>query len=278
MKIGFVRSRKPYSSYDDFWKLVALSGFDQALADQADLAESGRLWIWPTMNMEFLGRVLVAGKRRRARVAWWYLERPDANLPEGADPRSAWKATVAEALEAVDAVWVSDRELAKLEPGTVYAALGSHPGLAEVSRLPARYDVAFMGQRTPRRAAAIAAIEARGLSVTPECSGFDRASAFASSKIALVVDRTERMHVVTPLRWAVAAAYGLAILQEELPDPWPLESGRSIAMAPLSGIPQAAVELAAGAGWIALGRAAWQVLCKDLTFSEGVREAARSAP
>ncbi len=278
MKIGFVRSRKPYSSYDDFWKLVALSGFDQALADEADLAESGRLWVWPTMNMEFLGRVLVAGRRRKARVAWWYLERPDANLPEGADPRSAWKATVAEAIESVDAVWVSDRELARLAPVAVYATLGSHPGLAEVARLPARYDVAFMGQRTPRRAAVIEAIEARSLSVTPDCYGLERARALASSKIALVVDRTERMRVVAPLRWAVAAAYGLAILQEELPDPWPLESGSSIAMAPLSGIPQAAVELSAGAASIALGRAAWQVLCKDLTFREGVLQAARSAP
>lgn len=276
VKVGFVRSRKPYRSYDDFWRLVALSGFDQAWADLADLGESGRLWVWPTMNMEFMGRVLAAGRRRKARVAWWYLERPDANLPEGADPVSAWKAAVAEALEAVDAVWVSDRSLAQLEPLAVYAALGSDPGLAEVARLPARYDIAFMGQRTPRRAAAIAAIEARGLSVTPDCHGLARASALASSKISLVVDRTERMRVVAPLRWAVTAAYGLAILQEELPDPWPLAPGRSIAMAPLSGIPEAAVELAAGTGWSGLGREAWQVLCRDLTFREGVLQAARA--
>lgn len=275
MKIGFVRSRKPYSSYEDFWKLVGLCGFETAWADEADLAESGRLWVWPTMNMEFLGRILTAGKRRKAKVAWWYLERPDAQIQPIGDPILAFRGAVAEALRSLDAVWVSDRALAKLAPGSRYAAFGSHHGLAEVARLTIRYDIAFFGQRTPRRAAAIAAIEARGLSVTPECSGFDRASALASSKIALVVGRVDGMPVLTPLRWAVAAAYSLAILQEDLPDPWPLVAGVSVRMSPLDAIPLAATELAGGDAWIRFGRAARDALCRETTFKDGVERAAR---
>ena len=274
MKIGFVRSRKPYVSYDDFWKLVELSRFEWAWADMADLGENDRLWVWPTMNMEFLGRVLSAGRRRRARVAWWYLERPDANIPEGADPRSAFKAAVSEALETVDAVWVSDRSLAILEPRTIHAVLGSHPGLRGVEDLPKRWDIAFFGQRTPRRIGALAALGASGLSITPDSRGLEKDRALASSRISLVIDRTGGLPVVAPLRWAVAAAYGLGILQEELPDAYPMAAGVSIAMAPLGDLPRMACELLATERFLALGQAAHDLLCRDFTFRPAVERAA----
>jgi len=277
-KIGFVRSRKPYPSYDDFWKLVELSAFEWAWADVADLAESSRLWVWPTMNMEFLGRVLTQGKSRKARVAWWYLERPDANLPEGADAVSAFKAAVDQGLESVDAVWVSDRALARISPNAVLAPFGSHEGLRELPPLEARYDVFFVGQRTPRRRAVIEAIEAKGLSVSPDSSGFERETALASSKISLVVGRTGRMQVVTPLRWALAAAYDLPILQEDLPDPWPLSLGTSIAMAPVAGLPEAAFGLAWSESRWDLARAAHDLLLREITFRVGVERAASQTP
>jgi hypothetical protein len=135
-----------------------------------------------------------------------------------------------------------------------------------------------MGQRTPRRKAVIEAIEAKGLSVTPESSGFDRQTALASSKISLVVGRTARMQVVTPLRWAVAAAYDLPILQEDLPDPWPLSLGVSIAMAPLAGLPEAAFGLAWSESRWDLARAAHDLLLRDITFRAGVERADRETP
>lgn len=276
LKIGFVRSRKPYTSYADFWTLVERSGFEIAWADQADLSEKGWLWIWPTMNMEFLGRVLVAGARRAAKVAWWYLERPDANLGPDADPKSAFRAMVGEALDAVDAVWVSDRSLHAVDPRTVFAALGGHPALRLEPDLPKRWDVAFMGQRTPRRVEVIAAMEKRGLAVTPDGYGLERARALASSRLSLVVDRTGGMPVANPIRWALAAAYGLGILQEDHPDPHPLVPGYSVAQAPVAALPQLACELVASGAWKTLGEKAAQVLLVEHPFRVGVERAAEA--
>jgi hypothetical protein len=271
-EVRFVRSRKPYRSYDDFWKLVELSGFSWAWADLADLA-SDVLWVWPTMNMEFLGRV-IATPKRRSQIAWWYLERPDANLADGADVKSAFRASVDQALEIVDAVWVSDRSLAALHPGLTYAVFGSHPGLREAEDLPKTYDVAFMGQRTHRRAVVIADLHASGLAVTPDAHGLERARLLASSRLMLSVDRTGGMALTNPIRYALAAAYGLGILQETHPDPHPLAMGRSIAMAGLGGLASLACELVASGRALELGSEAARLLCQDLTFRKGVLGAA----
>src|SRR3990170_83449 len=158
----FVRSTNDYSSYADFWRLVELSGFPMVRSNQADLGIQSACYVWVEMDPDSLEHLIRLERTRASRVVWWYLERPDANPRPGIPPEEMFRQAVGEVLSWVDQVWVSDRGLQRIEPETVFAVLGSHPGLAEPAPSEERWDAVHVGQRTPRRATAIERLRTLG--------------------------------------------------------------------------------------------------------------------
>jgi hypothetical protein len=272
----FVRSSYRYPSYTDFWRLVELSGFRTIEKNDVDLSQD-TLYIWPEMNGDFMMCLQDRPKsNRRARTVFWNLERPDTRASKTIDAKTWWQAGLDETFELVDVVWVSDRTILDMDPRPTWVCFGGHPGLLESPKALETsgpfYDVAHLGERTPRRESVIQELERRGISVSPNAWGDERARILSNSKLMLGIERLEGAHISAPLRWAVAAAYKLPIVQELHPDPAPLISGESVLMAPIDGLADL-VEASLKQDLKPIGVAAWEAFCGEYTFRGQVEEA-----
>ncbi len=278
----FVRSSRRYSSYTDFWRLVELSGFPIVESSQVHFDED-ILYIWAELDVEFMVLVNDQPKeRRRARTAFWHIEPVDRRASDRKDAAAWWKASLDQTLKLVDVVWVSDMGILAMDPRATWVCFGGHKGLREkASGSGPAYDVAHLGQRTPRREKVISELERRDITVSPSPWGAERIQILSSSKLMLDVQRLEGIPLVTPIRWVTAAAYELPLVREELPDPLPLVAGESILMAPIDKLADR-VEEALGMDLLPIGRAAWKIFCQTHTFRNSVELAhaslARSTP
>lgn len=271
----FVRSSYRYPSYTDFWRLVELSGFQIVEKPGVDL-DRDALYIWPEMNGDFMGCLQARPKTdRRAKTVFWNLERPDARASETMDAEAWWRHGLDEIYELVDWLWVSDRNILTMDPRSTWACFGGHPGLRELA--PASgpvYDVAHLGERTPRRSQVIRELEDRGITVSPNAWGPERARILSTSKLMLGIERLGGAHISMPLRWAVAAAYRLPIIQEEHPAPDPLVSGESVIMAPIDQLADL-VQEALKRDLKPIGLAGWKAFCENYRFRDQVEETIR---
>ncbi len=271
--IVFVRSTRNYSSYTDFWRLVELSGFP--IVDQSQVHfESDRLYVWVEMDVDFMVPVSDHPKStRRARTAFWHIEPVDRRASATTDAATWWKRSLDQTLLLVDDVWVSDMGIFRMDPRSRWVCFGGHPGLREnVANTGPRYDVAHIGQVTPRREKVITELELRGISVSPGPRGESRIWILSSSKLMLDVQRLEGVPLVTPIRWVTAAAYKLPLVREELPDPSPLVKDESILMAPYDKLADR-VEEALYQDLTPIGHAAWKAFCETNTFRSCVEDA-----
>lgn len=225
----FVRTRHKYESYTDFWKLVELSGFETCYVDQIDLARP-KIFVVTPLNGEV--RPHLTNCRRihqgiqSCRIIWWNLERPDS------DRRSlslqAYRDSNSEVLNYVSTIWVSDRYLASLDPRTVHVVLGSHLALAEGSRQSPRYDLAHMSYVNWRRALILDRL--KDFRIAPNSGGRERDTTLASTPVMLNIHQTSAP-ICEPLRFALSAPYGMALVSEECLDPYPLIPGVDVVMA-----------------------------------------------
>lgn len=273
----FVRSTQRYQSYMDFWRLVELSGFPIVAPQDVDFTRDD-LYIWAEMNHEFLVPLEDTPKGdRTAKVAFWNLERPDVRASATMSAADWWHAGLDKVYELVDALWVSDKTILAMDTRATWVAFGGHPELAEAPRArEASYDVAFLGQRTARRVRVLEELERRGLTVSPNAWGIERARILASSRVMLGIDRLDGAHVAAPLRWALAAAYELPIIQEEHPDPAPLVDAESVRMAPLDGLTDLVEDVLHRPALLDyLGAKGYDVFCKDFLFREQVVRATK---
>lgn len=274
----FVRSRIEYASYTDFWRLVELSGYRTVSAWDVDFAWDGT-YIWPVLDAFLMRPSGESAPKRRARFVFWNLERPDAHLPEHGprDPKEILRAGVTELLQWVDAVWVSDRGLHAMDDRTIYAVLGGHTGLRSRDRLPGdpSIHVLHLGQKTARRREILSRIRERGHRVMSESLwGHDRSFALADSRLLLSIDRVDGLHVAAPLRYALAAAWGLPILSEAVPDLHPLVPGDSILMAGYPDLADAVERaLSEPKRLEEIAHKAYHTYGVEWTFRRGVREA-----
>ena len=277
----FVRSGLEYESYTDFWDLVRLSGYRTVPANEVNFGWGGT-YVWPILDVGLLGQVLEPSFRdRRARLVFWYLERPDAHLPDRvpSDPGQVLRDGVTELLQWVDAVWVSDRTLQAMDTRTIYAVLGGHPGLRDApldSHRPK--SVLHLGQETPRRKQILAEIgrTTGHLPTSGSLWGMERSHALGCSRLLLSIDRVEGLHVTAPLRYALAAAWRVPILSETVPDPYPLVQGESLHMAGYAHLATAAGSLLAEPELLArTAESAYRTYCLEWTFRRGVGEALR---
>lgn len=272
----FVRSTATYPAYTDFWSLVNLSGFRSVPAAELELHRDG-LYIWPTMDMEFIARLSAQPRGARvSRVIFWNIERPDEK--PGVDAVELFRRGMTEILEWADAIWVSDRGLCSKDDRMIQAVLGGHAGLREAPPAEPFFDVAHLGTPTPRREEILERLRKRGLRVGWNAWGAERAKILASARILLGVDRVEGMHIQSPLRWALGAAYGIPILNEQVPDPYPLEAGKSVILAPYEDLAETVVAALLEPETPEIGRLGRAALCEKWTFRIGVEDAISRTP
>lgn len=206
MSVTFVKTRHHYDPYDDLFKLAALSGYPIIYIDEMDIHDASQVYIITPKNGEW-GDWSTA----TARIIWWQLEWEFT--PEPLPPGVSEKWTP-------DA-WHSRRIDAKFVP------VGSHPGL-NPNGTPRTYDhdLVFFGYEQPgRRANILDQLRREGVKFASNGWGATRHKALTSSRACLHIHQFDNIPTISPLRWAVAAAYGLPIISETVADRSPLGLG-----------------------------------------------------
>lgn len=220
--ITFVRTRYNYDSYTDFWRLVELSGFPFCYTDEVNLY-SDKLYILSPMNGEWRPYVDAntgADRKFTSTVLLWNLERP-------CEADKTYSKYTNDNLSLVeygyfDDILVSDT-LLSAHCNFAYIPLGSHQDLGVISKPEdRRYDLIHLSCYSNYRG--IMFIDPShpksrlyGLSVAPNGWGEARHNNLMSSKFMLNVHQ-EGYHIVEPLRFALAAAYGLPVISEPIND------------------------------------------------------------
>lgn len=263
--IVFARTRHKYDSYSDFWKLVKFAGFKTELIDDIDLTKQNYI-ITTMLNSEW--EVMIrrhAGKRRRAHVVLWNLERP-----------VGWAKTIGNYAEMCwdlihkrwfDEVWVSDRQLAA-ETELRFVPLGSHPGLGEPG-LDKKYAFAHISCIVPRRQAVYSQFEQEVIAP----NGWDSARHISLQQSFFALNIHQDQHpFCEPLRFALFAAYGLPVLSERILDPFPI-GGQTMEFNNYRGIGAKLRQMLQNdyQRWFEMGQRLQQLLCVDYEFEKVVK-------
>lgn len=274
-EIVFAKTRHDYGSYQDFWKLVELSGFKTCYVDEIDLA-SALIYITTPCNGELAPAIDAAkarlnGASKSARIALWQLERPDENLPPGP---TVLETRNEQLLKMVDEIWVSDRHFASLDPKYSYVTLASHPSLRLGGPEPIRYDLCHMSARFPRRQPILDKIfsDWKGR-IGPIGWGAERAKTINSSRAMINVHKTPAP-IGEPLRFALAAAFRIPLITETLSDPWPMVDGVHFISSGANTLRQKVRESLARKDLREFGERLYALLCVEKTFGSCVLEAA----
>lgn len=272
-KIFFARTRHEYPSYADFWTLVEIAGFKICYVDQIQL-ERQAVYITTPWNGEtapaLSAAVLVAGRRAAAKVIWWNLERPDV-----APPRT-FAQVLDEVAPLVHEIWVSDGAYASWDARLRLVTLGSHPALGSPAADRPLYDIAHLSYLWGRRENMIGSLERAGLRIAPGAWTADaKAATLSASRLMLSLHQyPQPPRVIAPIRCAVAAAYRLPFVTEELDSaPTPLTAKDYVSVTPATVVEQVVGLLREPER---LDELSWQLfrkLCIEHPFDACVRQA-----
>lgn len=272
MEVVFLKTRWEYQSYTDFWELVRLGGFEVRYLDEL---EPGReaVYVFSPKQGE-LESVLPRLKGEHAcKVAWWCLERPDAD----------GSITESKAIPAgLDVVWLSDAWLARRHTfygwGPVrWVPVGSNESLGTPGNGEYLYDWADLSYATGRRQEIYRQLKGQSLG---NCWGEERDRGLKGTRLMVNVHQDD-WSVLEPLRFALAAAYGLPILSERIDDPAPYREGYDFVQAGYLELPGRINAILDGKRengrsdfWRMMGLRARERMCGDFEFGRCVKEAA----
>lgn len=224
MRTIFVKTRWYYQSYTDFWKLVELSDFQTCFVDEMDLYAEDTAYIVAPMNGEW--RPFVDERpNRKAKLILWNLERPGGS---GSVAKYA-----SDNLELVgkylDKVVVSDRSLANL-CGLDYIIMGGHPDLG-IPGMPSlkKYDLIHLSCYSNARSWMFDTPDhpktmlLGNLTVARNGWGQDRHWSLQESRFMLNVHQ-DGFPFIEPLRFILAAEYGLPVISEASNSFFPYEN------------------------------------------------------
>lgn len=193
-----------YGSYVDFFNLAGLSGYKIIPLSELD-PQSDNTYIVTPLNGEWMQ----GWHKPKARIIHWELEW-----------RTDWRSGV-DTPKGVAETWVSDKAYAE-RIGARYVPLGGHIGLNECPDLnpPKVYDVAQLSYQTPRRQIITRQLQAEGLALAPNSGlwGSVRSTVLQQSHVMLHTHQEVATTGIAPLRWCLAAAHGLPLITESVPD------------------------------------------------------------
>ena len=262
MSIVFTKTRYHYEPYADLFRLAALAGFRVATIDDID-PDSDDTYILSPMNGEV--QELMPKWRtpadRRATIIWWFLERFDTTpmLTDGSYERFR---------PHFDKVWISDRWMAAQHPTLQHIILGSHAEFGG-DCLPIEYDYTHQSYVSARRAPVYKRLHDLGLREAPSGWGDARDDALRKSATMVHVQQCD-LPLYTPLRFAIAAAYALPLVCEQLHDPYPL-SPEELIQVPLTQLPEKVREIANNPS--TFGERLYEALCLKHSFRTEVENA-----
>lgn len=203
----FVKTRYQdvgYHSYNDFWKLVELSGYSTCYVDQIDAYDPRKIYIITPLNDEWLqGWPGALARIIHFELEWRWDWRANVNEPPG-----------------VKEVWCGDKAYAQRIHAD-YVPLGSHAGLNELPNMPRHpyYDLCFMGYRDPaRRAFLLREIAGTGLTIAPDGWGVRRSEIMLQSACMAIIHQIDKANGIAPLRMCIAAAHRLPVITEVVDD------------------------------------------------------------
>ena len=271
--IVFVKPTHHYQSYDDFWRLVEVSGFPVISFGDVDL-DDDIAYIFTPWNgeaAEVLPRLRAELKiKPRGRIIWWNLERDLADAPE--DERN----TRVEACGTlVDEIWVSDRHYATLHERFKHVVLGGHPGFADpraiLFRGPMQWSATLYAYVWGRRQLIADALVGNGHSLAPDAwTHENRAHVLAHTEVMVNTHQYDDAKIIAPIRFAVAASYGMPLISEPLEDSYPLIRDEHFAEAPTERLGPSVRGLSDPAWW---GANLYDLLVVEHRFDKGVRAA-----
>lgn len=197
----FVKPRKHYPSYTDFWRLVDLAGFEAVYQDEIDLGDARQTYLFaaPESIPDCAGA--------KAHTIFWGLE-------------YAGEYTSVRHARSVSEVWSSEPAHAR-RTGARYVLLGSHRGLKPDLDVPRGdlYDLTMLAYMVQRREAIKNRLgQYRWPEDYPGHDGARRHEVLSSTRLMLYVHQHEEA-ALAPLRLALAAAYRLTVIGETVPDP-----------------------------------------------------------
>lgn len=194
-----------YVSYDDFFRLVKLSGYPIIPLSQLDPDDASKCYIFSPAN----GETAQGWPGAKARIILYQLE---WNLDGSHSPPPG----VAE-------VWTMDAAYAS-QIGAKYVPIGSHPDLklpiAFTSNSAKYYDGCFLAYMVPRRQQIAHELMQLGIHLAPHNpgNGFDRHKVLMETRAMLHIHQHGHVRGVACLRWAIAAAYSLPVISEQVDD------------------------------------------------------------
>jgi hypothetical protein len=194
----FVRPRHDYDPYADLYRLIELSGYELTFFDRMDINDPTKTYIFSPAN----GEIGQGWQGAKARIIHLQLE---------------WELEQSQPIPGVSEKWTADAYHAE-KIGARFVPLGSHPDLnLHPADSPAKeYDVAFLAAPNGRRYSVWGDITERGLSTAPNGWGEARHSALSKSRAMVIVHQWEQFKCIAPLRWALAAAYKLPVISENV--------------------------------------------------------------
>jgi hypothetical protein len=260
MGIIITRTRYHYQPYDDFFRLATLSGFELGYVDEIDPASDNTYIITPHN-----GEWIHGWDNPHANIIWWDLEwgayRAKQVIPNG-----------------VREVWSSCPHYAKLN-GARYVPLGSHRDFAmrdirtnTAEEYETLYDLALMMYTEPHRRRVLIGQLAQGLSLAPNGWGIERNETLWHSRAMLHIHQSDDLRSIAPLRFAIACAYQMPIISEDVED-----AGVYAGLAQFAPYDELAKRVP---NWIKdyeglyrAGQALYKAFCLDTDFGYYVREA-----
>lgn len=253
--VVFARPRHTYASYEDFWRLATLSGYEVIFLDEVDTSlEVTYIFSTPDAETGYPHRF----PKDKAAVIYWMLEWYDNY----------------EIQPGVDEVWNSSHWFAQ-KIGAKYVPMGSHHLLCdgEVRRdLDKWYDFAFMSYMVPRRSNIRWALEQYNFKIAPNGWGTERTAILNRSRAMIHVHQLASVPVVAPLRRAIAASHRIQLVCEHgINDPE--FNGRSIVSFPFNANGNQINETAKSLDVQEYGEFLYHKLCMIDTFRKCVEAA-----
>lgn len=204
---------KRYDSYEDYWRLIELSGFEIVKQNAIDFGSKETLIVSPAN-----GNVAEWVKQpRNCKMICWLLERPTGGLntflPAG-----------------FDEIWLSDRWLAdqfKSDPRVKFVPVGGHPQLCPRDRLEnEKWDFAHFAYTYGRRQRIVNEITAphatmnKPLTIAPNAWGVEKRRILSQCRAGLCTHQDD-LPIIEPLRYTLFACAKLPIFAEYSNDPFP---------------------------------------------------------
>lgn len=206
----FVRTRYHYDPYDDLFKLAELSGYPIVYIDEMDVYDASKVYILTPKNGEWPE---AGWPKATAKLIFYNLE---------------WEFSQEALTLGIYEKWTPDAWHAR-RTGARFVPVGSHVGLApngQRRNTTFEHDLVFFGYEQPgRRSHVLSGLHSEGVTFAPNGWGDTRDKAITSARACLHIHQFDNVPTISPLRWAVAAAYGIPIISETVADRSPLGLG-----------------------------------------------------